>query len=544
MIFREEEKGKVVVLLSRGVVWACVGFIAGIAGAFIGSEERIWLFAVGILCAGISAAFLERSKMGTAMVCAVFLLFVVAGFWHSEARMRDFSAHPSAAYFAEHMPGRAEVHGYVADIRKETDRSMQVRIDAREVFYAHKSGAQRMIGSILAFVPLGTPISAGEYVSVRGSLERPKPIENFDYPLQLASQGMGALVYRAELALPASPHEQNPARTFLSSIARVRLHARTILAQLVGGTEGEVLVASALGYPLSLETQQLFSRAGVTHLVAISGMNIALVTGMLILFFLCVGLRRQYATLVSLAGIAFFVLLVGLAASVMRAALMGVLIYSASIIGRPLPILRMLLYAATLMLFFNPYLLFGDVGFQLSFAAMTGILLCASYLDMQLSRIGAPRKDVDWYTQNSVLQKNGFWRLVRGVTALSLAAVLFTAPLTAYHFGIFSLGGIVLNVVAVPLFPLVLIFGFFAVALGSIFLPFGAPAAWAAWLLIFALKRGAEIVGSLPLSYISLPPKELWVLAGGYALVAAFLVWLARRGYNPLLAATRFFFDE
>lgn len=129
------------------------------------------------------------------------------------------------------------------------------------------------------------------------------------------------------------------------------------------------------------EDYQTFIDGGLVHLVAVSGGNIALIVALFgaLLFFVPFRIR----VCIVIAIVIVYAYLVGVDSSVLRATVMATLTLLALLPGRPLSIWRMLAYARIALLLFNPYYLFYDLGFLLSFGAVVGIL----WSDMILHRL-------------------------------------------------------------------------------------------------------------------------------------------------------------
>jgi len=132
-----------------------------------------------------------------------------------------------------------------------------------------------------------------------------------------------------------------------------------------------IVLGSKSGFPGDF--YQALRQTGTLHVVVASGMNITLVAIFLINFFVLF-LNRRLAVAFAFLGIWFYVILAGGEAPVVRAGIMGSLAFLAQGLGREGVAIRGLLFAGVLMLFINPHYLF-DLGFQLSFAAATGILI-------------------------------------------------------------------------------------------------------------------------------------------------------------------------
>jgi competence protein ComEC len=210
--------------------------------------------------------------------------------------------------------------------------------------------------------------------------------------------------------------------------------------------------------------QQAFQDTGTAHIIAISGFNISIISALFAsLFILLLGKRRRWlAAGLSLVVIAFYAVLVGAGASVVRAAIMGGLTLFAVQLGRRQDGLNSLAFVAALMVLFNPILLW-DVGFQLSFMATLGLVLYAGPLSQAFTRLASAR--LPQATVERLTHPVGEYFL------FTLAALLTTLPVTVYHFQRLSLSSLVANPLVLPAQPPVMVLGGLAVLLGLIFQP-------------------------------------------------------------------------
>jgi competence protein ComEC len=186
--------------------------------------------------------------------------------------------------------------------------------------------------------------------------------------------------------------------------------------------------------------EELFIITGTIHIIAISGYNITLIVQGFFSIAPFLHIRRQYAIWVSSIAVILFTIFVGASASVVRAAIMGLLGVYAFSMGRRQSAGRILLYAATAMCIYNPYILLHDAGFILSVLATMGLVYVATPLEKQLSGI-LPIKGL------------------RQVIAASCAASIITAPYVLFTFERVSLLGIFANVAILWAVPFVMLCG-------------------------------------------------------------------------------------
>ncbi|MBI2465940.1 MAG: ComEC/Rec2 family competence protein, partial [Candidatus Sungbacteria bacterium] len=187
--------------------------------------------------------------------------------------------------------------------------------------------------------------------------------------------------------------------------------------------EAALFNAMVLGYEkdVSAKIKTDFNRTGTRHVVAISGMNISIVALMIMSFGLSVGLWRRQAFWLAVSGVICFVFLVGSPPSAARAGIMGIILLWAQNRGRLVAAWRPVLLAAFFMVALNPTLLNLDVGFQLSFLAVLGIIYFKNFWGRIL-----------------------FWipvKMIRELVTLSMAAQTTTWPIILYNFGSLSVIG-------------------------------------------------------------------------------------------------------
>ncbi len=229
----------------------------------------------------------------------------------------------------------------------------------------------------------------------------------------------------------------------LTHLQRLRLRALQWREQLVqrlqaGGNDDAqaVLAAMALGRKdaLSPALRRTYATTGASHILALSGLHLGIIY--MLLSFLMIGRRRYWLSQVIIVlAVWAFALLTGFSTSIVRASVMISLYALFALGGRRRAPLGVLSFTAMVMLLADSRSLF-DVGFQLSFMAMLGILL---FMPLFMGFTSAR-----WMMAHRVV------RWLYGLLAVSLAAQIGTAPLVAYHFGYFSPWFLITNMVVVP----------------------------------------------------------------------------------------------
>ena len=246
-----------------------------------------------------------------------------------------------------------------------------------------------------------------------------------------------------------------------------------------------------------------FCRAGLMHTVAVSGMHIAFLIGFLQLI-LGVSPRSSF---VCIALVWVFVAVSGFSPSAVRAGFMQSVLLTAPLVKRENDPITTLSAALAIILLQNPYAA-ASVSLQLSFAAMSGIILFGSKLYTAISKCVASKKLLKYL--NYPIK----------ILSCSMAVMVFTVPLSALHFGYISLLSPVSNILCLWAVSICFCGAFIACAVGIFFPAVGIVAAWpVSWVAryIFAVSKLLSGI-SFCTVYLNSMPTVLW-LAATYALV-------------------------
>jgi len=248
---------------------------------------------------------------------------------------------------------------------------------------------------------------------------------------------------------------------------------------------------------LNKEFSQQIQTVGLTHVIAASGMNVTLVSGFLF-YFLSYLFKRQLAIFLSILGIVFYVTLTGFEPSIVRAAIMGMLVFSSQILGRQQYSLITLLLTGFVMLFIWPEYLI-NIGFQLSFLSTLGIL----HLPDLFKRI-----------------KNGFTQDF----IVTLSAQIATMPIILFNFGNYSIFSLLSNVLVLWIVPILMILGFIASIFSFIFPPLASLILYFSLPLLLYFEKVVGIFSSLgSINGLNTFPWQLVVAY--YLFLASFLVY-------------------
>jgi len=357
----------------------------------------------------------------------------------------------------------------------------------------------------------------GDRVLVTGLLETPPVLEGFSYREYLARQGIHSLVHRAQVTLLAE-RQANP---LLYRLFAFKRYAQSTIASIFPEPQASLLTGILLGIETGIPTDLMddFSATGTTHIIAISGFNITIVSGIF------AGLARRLfgqrrAVWVAVAGVVVYTIFVGASAAVVRAAIMGILYLWARYLGRGSFAPVSLAAAAVVMTALNPHTLW-DVGFQLSVAATAGLVLYTEPLERGFERVLARIVPAE--------QAQKIVGLVNEALIVTLAAQITTSGIILHYFGRLSLVTLLTNFLILPAQTAVMVWGGIATLLGLIVRPLGQAVAWVAWVFLTYTIGMVRLTARVP--YASIPVQMTgWMAFVYYALLGGLTWWMAQPG--------------
>lgn len=408
----------------------------------------------------LSWAVQAHSRMGLPPVILLAALFFGLGWW--QVAQPDLEHGHVAAY--NHI-GRACMEAVVAAPPEIEDETSRIKLRVERIASISPEG---QIGEMLEAHGLALAVLRGrvrwEYgdrLLLTGLPATPPENEEFSYRDYLARQGIYTYLAYPGVELV----EREAGNPLLAAIYRLRGRAYHLINHLFPAPEAPLLAGILIGIDTDLPEplSRAFQDTGTAHIIAISGFNIAILSELIFRLFRRLFLR-WWAALLAILTIAFYTLLVGAGAAVVRAAIMGSLSLIAGQIGRRSTAVNSLAFAAALMCLFNPHLPW-DASFQLSFGATLGLALYADPLQNWLKTVFERQMPAD--LARRIAGPVGEYGL------LTLAAQLTTLPFILLHFGRLSMSSLAANPLILPVQPLVMVLSGLAVLAGLVSDPLG-----------------------------------------------------------------------
>lgn len=413
--------------------------------------------------------------------------------------------------------------GMVANYPTVKEGRQELHIQVAELTVEGQT--QRVTGKARLTTSPRTPYRYGQPVTVRGGLVEPPVFEGFDYRAYLVRRGIHSLVQRPQIETLPGPNQGHPLlRTLYSLRERGEGIVNRSLPEPYAALANGMLLGIESGIPKDLYDQ--FNLTGTSHVIVISGSNVAIVAGVL----MALGVRllgRRRALWPTLAGIALYALLVGGDAAVVRASIMGSLFVIATVMGRQSAALIGLAVACWAMTLFNPLTLW-DVGFQLSSAATAGLILFSPGLTAWLDKLwpgfgqGGHLTGGGGLPQQAGQAGAGLLRgLVQDGLLVTLAANFTTLPLVVYYFERLSLVSPLTNLLIAPAQPFIMLWGGGGVILGLMGLSWLAQAVlWVPYLSLAWTVAMVQGSAALPGASLLVPDYGLGWLGLTYLILA------------------------
>jgi competence protein ComEC len=345
------------------------------------------------------------------------------------------------------------------------------------------------------------PLRPGDVVRVSGRiqpLDSPRNPGVTDYNSVLAARGFVGSVSAAANSIAILARGKGPF-VLTRIVLPVRRYILDVIGRVLPGDEGALLTGLLLGGSKGLprDVQDAFNDAGIVHILAVSGMNVSIVVGIMWVLLSLLGVRGWWRFWIGVAGVSFYVLLVGGSAAPVRAGLMACAVLLSVPTQRRVTPVATLSVAGILLLLVDPAMLF-DTGAQLSFAATMGIALVVGPVEQAVRRFVHAR----WLSR---------WALAPMV--VSFAATLATAPLLLHHFSRVQPLAFVTSTVVVPLVGLAMPLGVVVLLANLVSHWLASAFAQSLWVVLFLLLRLTVFMGRLDWA-IWEPGRWSWLLVG------------------------------
>ncbi|MCJ7577485.1 MAG: DNA internalization-related competence protein ComEC/Rec2, partial [candidate division Zixibacteria bacterium] len=502
--------------MRRPSFYALIFFVIGILISYLFNLPTLLLFSILILSLLFCLLFLLKRDQKGANVFIILSIILVGSFRY-ELLTKDFPPNHIGNFLSLNRP--VTITGKIEDEPDVRDNKTFLTVKTESISQIGNpalSGDGKTIptcGQIILKIKESTSrFDYADKVKFKGYLNEPASRRNpgaFDYKKYLNRKriyGMVSLSKADDIEIV----KKEPGNLFLSKIViPLKEWILGVFDRTLSGNHKALLSGFLLGETRDIpkDIYNMFRNTGTVHLLAVSGSNVGLVILIIFYFLRLVRVPKLPLTIITLISIFIFANLVNNEPPVVRAGIMASVALLGMLLYKDLEMTNLVSFAALVILFYYPPILF-DVGFQLSFACVFGLVLIVPKLSQIVSK----------YVDRS--HKN-LWRWIIYPSIASLAVEITVIPFLAYYFNLVPLVTIVANLLIVPLASLSIMLSCVTL-FSAIFSPFLASIFSASnWLCLDLTLRLTNFFSILPIAKLNMPSPSIFNI-----LIYYLFVWL------------------
>ena len=450
------------------------------------------------------------------LLSTVFLLFALLslGVTYTQARRcidRDHIMSVAKYYRRSPIVLRGVVVSPVSERKSAYSKKISFTLNVHQV--QARWGWEKRTGKVLVNVFRDLDISYGDHLQLEGKLHRPYNFSkerNFSYRDYLQNRGIYLLLSMkkdSDIRVLA----KNKGNQLKSYSLKLRQRLCSILDEHLSRNESGIMKAILLGdrSAIAKPVRALFVQTGTAHILAISGLHIGVVVGLLLLSAKLIPVGRKWQLLGVIAFLAFYAFLTGGRPSVIRATIMTSVFLASFIVEKERDIFNTLFLAAMIILIYNP-LNFFDIGFQLSFVCVLSIILL---------NIRSKRTRVKRPLSKNLIASDRFTELAAQSITVSSAIWVGVAGFIAYYFNIITPVTIFANLVIVPLISVIVTLGFGLLIIGTVLPSWAFMFATCLKVVLNAMVGIIFLFDKVPFAYIYIRNVTIWHVVAYYIIL-------------------------
>ena len=452
-------------------VYCCIAYILGIIWGLNLQHVGLIPFFILIICMLVYK--IKKKLLSNNIIIVLVTIFFLVGFLNCLFRYYLFSN----KYKDEHINGKGEI----LQLLKEGDyyNKYLFRLDNKD--------------KMVLYIPNSIKIDLNSVIIFDGRFYMPEEARNkggFSDARYLYSQNIYGSIYISSLK------DFDIIDYKFDLINFIRTNIYNVLGRLLPKDQFGIILGMLIGdtFYISDEIEESFRISGISHLLAVSGTNVAYI----IIFTKFIFDRlfgKSISNYISIIFIIIFVLIAGSSPSVLRAGLMAIIVIFSDILSKNNNIFATISVTALIILIYNP-LIICDVGFILSFLGTIGIVLLSSRLSIFMKNIFK-------------FEKLNF---LFDIISVTLSAQIILVPIICYYFNTISFISLLTNVIVAPFVGIVTILGLIAYILGLIYFPLAQIISYPLYILISLVIHISKILSLFPFSNILVPTPSITLL--------------------------------
>lgn len=491
---------------SKIFLYFCLSFIIGI---FINSLIKIPQYSLwGLLFLGVllvfGALFLKKDLI---VVLGFCILFLTIGIMRHQIADFQFLNNELRKY--NDVEKEFTLIGTIIEEPDIKEKSIKLTVKIQDL------DGKNINEKLLITANRYPEYKYGDRIKITGKLKSPAIFNGFNYADYLKKDGIYSVMDWPEVSLSG----QNLGNPVMRIIFSFKNKFEETIQKFISPPQQGIAEALIFGEEDNIpkDWKDKLNVTGTRHITAVSGMNITIIASLILFFIIGIGFSRKQSFYIMLFLISIYILMIGAPASAVRAGIMAAIFLVAQNFGRASTGQRVVVFAGLFMLLLNPLLLRLDVGFQLSFLAILGLIYCQPVFNFIFKKVPNFK----------------FFPLKTTISA-TMSAQVFTLPILLYNFGRMPVLSVFANVLIVPILApitiLIFIFGFAAM----IFSGFGLILSFPVWLFLSYIVVIIEFFARIPFASLSL--KIFWpYLIIFYLVLIIFVWWFSSRKYGKFM---------
>ncbi len=417
-----------------------------------------------------------------------FVLLLCIGVIFGAAAYSAYAPAPATPALNAALGIHSDIEGIVVRDPDPREKTLFLTVQVQKI------NNVRAEGRILISTDPFADVAYGDRIVASGKLQLPQTFETdsgrtFDYPKYLRAQGITHTLPFAKVKVIAHG-EGNPV---VAPLLSVKHFLERGIESALPEPESALAAGLLLGDKQSLgdAITQAFRRAGVVHIIVLSGYNVSIVIGA-ILFLALYFLSKRAALIVAALSVIAFAIMTGASETTIRAGAMALIALFAKALNRPADGIRILLIVAAGMALYNPFLVLYDLSYQLSVLSTLGLTLFSNSLEKKIL---------------FVPEIAGF----REIVSTTIATQLTVLPLLILSVGQVSIVSLFTNILVLPAVPLAMLAAFVAALIALVSSAVAFPFSTVAYLVLHYIISVSVWFGSLPFSAIQIPLDAMWL---------------------------------
>jgi len=491
---------------SKVLFFICLSFIVGIFLSALGGPalagEIIQRSALGIFVSGIILIILSIFYKKISFITGFCLLFLVLGILRVQISEFSIANDKLSKLNGE---GQITLTGIISAEPDLRDTSQMLKLKVAD-------------STILITAKRYPEYNYLDTVKITGKLEAPKNTDTFNYQNYLMKDGVYSVMGFPKIELISKKHEYNIFSYLFEKVLFCKQKIRESIQKNFLPPQSSIMEGTILGDngAMTADLKSKLNITGLRHVIAVSGTHVVILGAIIMSLLISMGLWRGQAFYVALVSICIYIILTGLPPSGVRAGIMGGIFLIAQKIGRQGISSRLIIIACAVMLLINPLLLFYDIGFQLSFLAVLGLIYLEPIIKFLLKKI-------------IKLKEKSHGEELLGVVSTTFAAQIFTLPIMIYNFGNISFISPVTNLLIGPIVYWLMVFGFLASIAGVFSSLLGFILSIPCWILLTYFIKVIDYFSQPWMAQTLNNVSWIWVFTS-YSIISYF-TWFFRKKY-------------